>query len=399
MSRRAHSAFGLLAALAVVAMASSALALPRMTLTAGSRCSNCHVNPQGSGLRNELGFYAMAQNGAVTWDKIGWQSFHDAADNQFFGGKVTLGFDQRTQMAKMGAPHWADDGKSVVSPDRIFFPMQLTPAVSVAIQDWLSASGSVNLAAIKFTERQRKPYPGQTLFDAWLHFKPSMTMPTVRVGMLQPTIGIRHDDHTMLLRRNPLAISQPLIPPYWNELGAEVSYEGQHWISVEAGAFTAKNLAASDPAAVKEGDIITSARVTLWPQELDWHLNSWVGASFLKAGGYTLVGSHLGLGMPYIGTLQAEAVMTKTAEKREILSWMVHASHPLKDWCVFEARYEKSSGSQTLNGTLSEATVTSIVAGVQFIPLPNVEIRPEYRVLSTKDWTLGQWAAQLHLWF
>ncbi len=341
-------------------------------------------------MRTDSGFYSTAQNGAITWEQVGWQKFHDMPDNQLADGRLTVGFDSRLQMARLGAPHWSDDGE-LVTPDRLVIPMQMAPALSVKITDWLSATGSYNVSTLQHS------YLGQSPYDAWLQIKTSQEMPSLRVGMIQPTIGMRHDDHTMLLRRNPLNPGLPMIAPNWNELGAEVTYEGQHWISAEAGVFMANNLALSDSGAVKKGDLITSARLTLWPQLEDYGLNSWIGGSFLKAGDLTLVGSHIGLGKPYWGALQAEMVMTQTAANRDMLSWMIHASHPLKEWFVLEARYEKSTGSTSVAN--SNAEMTSLVAGVQFIPLPNVELRPEYRVLTTKDWKLAQWALQLHLWF
>jgi len=382
------------------ALATGALALPRMTLTVGSRCSNCHVNPQGSGLRSDTGFYAMAQAGAWTWDKVGLPALHDVSDNQWRIGPatVTAGFDARLQMARLGSPHWSDDGKATVAPARAFIPMQLTPGVAVKLAEWLHAVGSVNVSSLPQVAGGRR-YPGQSHFDAWLQARPGLSWPTLRAGMIQPTIGVRHDDHTILLRRNPLRPGQPTLPPYWNELGAEVSYEGQHLWSAEAGAFLARGLAQSDPGAVGDGDLITTARATLAPSFDDLGLNTWLGASWLRAGALSLYGAHLGVGKPYWGAIQADAVVTRAAGGRETLAWMVHASHPWQDWCVFEARFERATGSEAAAGKSSSAEITSIVAGVQFIPLPGIELRPEYRLMKTKEWTLGQWAAQFHLWF
>ena len=60
-----------------------------------------------------------------------------------------------------------------------------------------------------------------------------------------------------------------------------------------------------------------------------------------------------------------------------------------------EARAERATselGSQT-------AETRALVAGLQFEPLPFVELRPEYRYLVTDDYTLGQYTLQLHLFF
>ncbi|MSQ84486.1 MAG: hypothetical protein EXR77_16670 [Myxococcales bacterium] len=383
------------AAVCVALSATDGSALPRMTLMAGSRCSNCHVNPQGSGIRTEFGFYSMAQNGATTWDKLGWQKFHDLSDNRVMDGRITLGMDLRGQMAKFRVPRWVEvEGQQVqVDPERNVFPMQQNFGASVQISETLSAAASLNIAHLF------KNYKGQSLFDGWLRFAPDLELPSIRVGMLQPSLGIRHDDHTILLRRNPFQPAQPLLAPNWNELGAEISYEGMHWLSVEVGAFTAKNLSLSCADSVKSDDLIASGRLTLWPQSLDYGINSWIGGSFLKAGEMTVIGGHVGLGKTYWGTLIGEFTMSKTVKQREIMSMLVHAAYPIYDWLVAEARYEVSNGSKLVSAKTEEMQMTSWVAGLQFMPLSNIELRPEYRMLKTKDWMIGQWALQLHVWF
>lgn len=378
-------------ALALALSAQAVNALPRMTLMAGSRCSNCHVNPQGSGTRTEFGFYSMAQNGATTWDKLGWQSFHDLGDNRLFDGRLTLGMDLRSQMAKFGVPRWENGVK--VDPERQVFPMQQNLGAAFKVAEWLSVAATANVAHLF------KKYAGQTPFDGWVRVAPDPELPSVRVGMIQPSMGIRHDDHTILLRRNPFQPALPFFAPNWNELGAEVSYEGMHWLSVEAGAFKADNLSKSCAGTVKAEDLIFSGRLTLWPQSLDLGVNTWLGGSFLKAGGLTAMGGHLGLGKTYWGSLIGEVLITKTDGKQEVMSALVHAAYPLYDWLVFEARYERSMASKPSGAKTDETDMTSVVAGVQFVPLPNVELRPEYRLLKNEAWTIGQWALQLHVWF
>lgn len=369
-------------------LASTAHALPRMTLTAGSRCSNCHVNPQGGGLRNDMGFYALAQAGMVTWEQVGWQKFHDLSDNQALDGRLTYGFDYRGVLAKLGAPRWGSDGQ-VVEPARIPVPMQLTPALAYKITDWLSATASVN--PLWWVRN----YPGQSPADGWLQIKLAQGMPSLRVGMIQPSFGIRHDDHTLLLRRNPKTLGQPLLPPSYADPGAEVTWEPTHWLTVDAAALWGRNLALADPTALAADKPVFSGRLTLWPQVLDWGLNSWVGASALMADGSTLLGGHLGLGKNYWGTVIGEAVWSKTRGDREILSTLVHVSHSIKDWLVLEARWERSQSTQPGQ---ADGEATSYVAGIQWMPLPNVELRPEYRWLDTKDYLLAQYTLQFHLW-
>ena len=41
------------------------LALPQMSLLSGNRCSSCHVNQQGGGTRNDLGWYTYRDVSAL----------------------------------------------------------------------------------------------------------------------------------------------------------------------------------------------------------------------------------------------------------------------------------------------------------------------------------------------
>ncbi|MBK7412179.1 MAG: hypothetical protein IPI29_06455 [Ignavibacteria bacterium] len=40
-------------------------------LMSGNRCANCHVNQQGAGLRNELGWYSMMDESVIKPASVG----------------------------------------------------------------------------------------------------------------------------------------------------------------------------------------------------------------------------------------------------------------------------------------------------------------------------------------
>src|SRR5687768_14808585 len=61
-------ALGCLVFLGILAAARNrADAIPRFSLISGTRCSACHFNPQGGGLRTELGWESMNEVGAWRW--------------------------------------------------------------------------------------------------------------------------------------------------------------------------------------------------------------------------------------------------------------------------------------------------------------------------------------------
>ena len=375
--------------LALVVIPAGAGALPRMTLTSGSKCENCHINPQGSGIRSAMGFYSADELHMVGWDKLGLRPLQSLGTNQVAGDKVTIGADLRFQMAKLGRPVYDAAGK-VQEPDRMFIPMQAAVGLAWDITPRLQAAASINGAAFKYR------FPGQTHADGWLRYVPENTaIPSVRAGLIQPSVGIRHDDHTILIRSNPFNPRGPMLPASYNDPGVELSWAPVHGVTVEAAGLYAHWLAEANQT-VKKASPIGSARVTWSPQFLDLGLNSWVGASTLYNDGLFLQGGHVGIGKGYLGSLQAEVLHGKDRNDNETLSWLVHAAWSLREWLVIEGRVEQSVGTAKVG---KDAETRAAVAGIQWFPMRFVEIRPEYRYFETKDYTVGQWSAQLHLWF
>src|SRR6202030_1248331 len=120
----------------------------------------------------------------------------------------------------------------------------------------------INLASVYVRAVSKNPtdlfgttsglYPGETDYDATLQYQPDVTLPSIRVGMIEPSISIRQDDHTLFTHQvaiDPQSStfqSIALIPPYYNEVGAELTYEGIRWLTVNAGIFNARNLSQVD---------------------------------------------------------------------------------------------------------------------------------------------------------
>ena len=136
-----------LALLCGLLLPSLSVAVPRMSMTAGTPCATCHVNPSGAGQRTVVGFDTSRELSLV--------SVHDlihgprpmeknlgemwAADgNRFFDDQVSTGIDIRFQWAHLGEPKavYAEDGtKSVSEPEMSMFPMQIQPYLRVGLSE------------------------------------------------------------------------------------------------------------------------------------------------------------------------------------------------------------------------------------------------------------------------
>ena len=119
---------------------------------------------------------------------------------------------------------------------------------------WLGVDAAYNIGPIR--------YKGQSSWSGSLRFQPGLELPLLRIGMLQPTIGIRNDDHTTLNRQIPAdwltdEVLTPysqmtLIAPNFAAPGIEIGYEGLHWFSVHAGVFSNSSL--NDNAVTNDSD-------------------------------------------------------------------------------------------------------------------------------------------------
>jgi hypothetical protein len=369
---------GLLAALLALLLPTTTRALPRFALLTGTRCSACHYNPTGGGMRTELGWSAMNRVGAIDPDSIGLGALFAGESNSMADGLFTLGFDTRLQSAKIGRPP---------NEHRMIIPMQLAPYVAVAPLDWLTAYGSYNVGKAR--------YAGQTEFDAALLLQPGYTLPSLKMGYIQPSVGIRNDDHTMFIRREIAMNATPLLPPNYNEVGAELNYEGVRWLTLNAGIFSAHNLSQADPT-VDESKPSYLARVQLWPQWLDEGINGQIGASYFGNGEFMMVNGFGGFGLADKATFYVEGMYSRNASERQIRNWTIQGSYQLREWLALEWRYE---WGQTEDPVFGLFHANALVGGLQIFPLPSLELRPEYRYMDNEEYRMGQWTVQLHLFY
>lgn len=384
---RAHcAAFALGATLLALTHTERAAAYPRWALEAGSPCGTCHVSPQGGGLRNEIGWYQQTHASLVPLgDKL-------PKSQRFLDGKVWGGADMRFQVARLGAPRPGTAG-NVVEPERRFIPMQMSlyaaakPAESVYITAALHAADLLAREGVPRFSR----YPGMAPAEGAIQWSPKPSLPTVRVGLIQPSIGIRHEDHTLFVRTNPINPRQPFIPPTYVEPGVEASYHPVSWFQAEAGVFSNHFLRSAGIVT----DVAASwlARVLFQPQFAK--LNTWLGASAYGSGSFLMVNGFLGVGFPKAVSLMIDASQTSFGVDRSTFTLSGILGWSIRPWLHVYSRAEYSSG---VNGNLRPQN-DQYVFGFTFNPVPFLEIRPEYRYLRTNDYVLGQYALQLYTYF
>ena len=344
----------------------------------------------------------MSKVGALSYSTIGLDALTEQQSNRFFDNKVSLGADVRFQMARFGAPRSAvENGELVVkSADRRVIPMQIQPYLGIYAASWLKLYGTYAVGPSTFNGNLCDPtFAGQSCFEAEAIIQPSYDAPVLRFGQIQPSIGIRHDDHTMLIRGDASAPRVPIIAPNYAEVGAEMTYLPKFWLQLDTGVFRSKNLAEAigDPDVVTATDTAWLGRAQLAPRIEGLPLTTYVGSSLFLSGSFQMQNYFLGLGWLNRGALMVEVSRSSRGEqvKQDTLNMMSMLSVQLTEWLIAEARYERATTE--LEG--SSPMTQSAVFGFQFFPVPYLELRPEYRYTRTDDYASGYYAMQLHMFY
>ena len=415
------------------------MATPRMSLTAGTPCSGCHYSPNGGGGRTELGWSSMSHTGALTYDQLVLKPLHKQESNMI-GGVVSIGMDVRLQGARLGQPIYQGSESDPAVPDLTWIPMQFQPYLAIKPVEDLVIYGSVmpgpNTSDGNFRDQV---YPGMSAFEWWASYQFGATAPKIRVGKFQPTFGIRHDDHTILLRGDALSRRTPIIPPNFTEIGAEVSYQPKRWLRAEVGGFRSQNLSQVFDARLEKISLAPYAivsRFTVLPQfsftsgggdddfgdddfgdddfgdddfgdggggGLPTVINTWFGVSSYLSRNFHMLNGFMGAGMNNGLSAVAELTFRDNPNVGQTTYQQFNSlfglNYAWRDWLVLNTRVERGQ-TEYLTQTLDEvAAAWQYVVGLEFFPLPYLEVRPEYRLVNTFDYLFGQATVQVHLFY
>ncbi len=206
--------------LAIIFFVNLSFALPRFAVQNGLSCIACHVNPTGSGLRNDYG------TNVVALEELPLERWLDKGNEDWDGyisDHLQVGGDFRLQGVQY------NDSDS--TRKSAFFPMQadiysyLKLNNNASIFTKIGVRGSSRLSAEYWALVNNLPQ------NAW-----------VRVGRTLPNYGLRVDDHTSFIRggnfsrtlldldKEGLIFGPYLNPPVILELGVPM-FGGLQWTS------------------------------------------------------------------------------------------------------------------------------------------------------------------------
>jgi hypothetical protein len=378
----------------VILNSREAQSLPQFAVMNGERCISCHVNVHGGGLRTSRGYYEMIGNALITPEKVrlGKVPVINRDTNSLFDGRLSYGSDVRIQMAR-----------SPVSPDakRRRFTMQETFYGSLAPVKWLRAEVSHDGA--------RNRLDGSEKWTASAILRPWDSVTQLRVGMFQPAIGMRFDDHTVLVREVPGSLGgASLIAPDYAEYGAEAVWGATEHVTFTAGVHRAYKLAKNRlenaqgniRSLIKDRDTPSFLGRVEYQGELPKGVGTLLtGCSVFENGDFIQTNLFAGTGFVRKAAVIGEYAVSDTRDLRHIQAGTILCSYrvlkPIEVYLRGERGTTRFSGA---GGTVNTYT-NQAVAGIQLFLLPWVELRPEYRIVDTNTFRARRWAAQLHLMY
>jgi hypothetical protein len=370
---------------------------PQYSMLSGNKCVNCHFNNHGGSQRNSLGWYSRQEVAIIEPAAIGLEKLYETIgeSNSDANEIFYYGADYRLQVARLGGPE---------GTKRKIFSMQFSPYLAVKPFDWLTAYGHYN-----FIEAL---YPGQKKWSASMIIHPSYDLPYFKLGYIQPSIGTRYDDHTLLIRQVTDAFrAHPIIPPDYAEIGAEINYEAIRWLSLTFGAYGAKSMAENSVTnlngeqipLINSESVSTLARAEIWQRFFEDAVNASIGSSYFWNDDLSILNFYLYLGLTDNLSLLTEYVITDKMDIRKTNSFMVELAYQVVEPIVLSARIEKAGTENFYNDTANktEFTAWQYVIGANLFLFRNVELRPEYRIYDREHVPgySAQWAMQLHLYY
>ena len=367
----------------------------------------------------------MSNVGAITYEDVG---LSPDETNMLVDGLLSIGLDIRVQGARLGSPTIDEATNETVYPGMTFFPMQFQPYVTVTPADGLTIYGTYLPGPDSFKEDNGACDPvfaGMACYEGYVMYEPESTWPTVRAGVFQPAIGIRHDDHTMLIRWGR---QRPPTSNHRTQL-CRARHRGHHPAGhvVPRGSRRVTSPQASTTRSMKGPRLPTSPR---WPTTYGSHLrltsqyrlrskpktmalatlmisvtsprprttSSTPGLEPVPTGAATfeLASGFMGLGIHEGVSFVAETSYSQRTIDYTTLNHLVGLWYTPIEWLSTAIRYEYAT---TTLANDRMAKTQALVAGLEFFPTPYMEVRPEYRLVETDAYRFGHATVQIHLFY
>jgi hypothetical protein len=326
-------------------------ALPRFSSSTNFKCQNCHIDPNGGGMRN---YYGAAMYGRETLPVIAWAN--DSTMNNFttqLNDFISIGMDMRTLFVYQQQQDYTS-----------FIQMQGDLSINARL------SNKLLLCVTK------------TIYHDFEIFGIAQILPAngyVKAGRFTPAYGTRIDDHTAFIR------SKTVFPLYRREdTGIELGISPASF-TWNAGVYNGED--GSDPSNGRIRLVTTRAEALIRFDKINF---SFGGSGWYNNGLFgtlTMFGGFAGIYYNDI-TLNAELDIKKDKTglgTNEFISF-VEINYLLLDGVDLKFMYDFYDPDIDLK-TGSESRYS---IGMEFFPIYGVELRPMYRIHTKEPGKLDQ---------
>lgn len=348
--------------------------LPRFGLRLNDKCSSCHVNTTGGGMRNENGFF-FGKN-VISMISPNEKEYPLSAK---LTESFSAGFDYRTQFL------YSQEKKR---------------------SDFQDMTGSVYLNASVFQKVDvvaRYDFVN-ALWEAYGIAKILPNESYIKAGSFIPYYGIRLDDHTSYTRGGDFgllfsegSIQGLIYNPFYIETGIELGANLTDFASLTASVGKSKNnsIFSTDPT--------FTARFELMPSIENYVFllgGSYASTKVRNLGGYLstqMFGGFAGFGYNRLSIMgEFDIANDYVASDLKSNAMMIEAAYQIIVGLEAVVRYD----SFDPNIDLEDDEHAHLVLGFEFFPYSFVELRPQYR-LNIENPSVGNdaFVLQFHFWY
>ena len=352
-------------------------ALPRFAIQNGASCIACHVNPTGSGLRNDYG------TNVVALEELPLERWLDKGNEDWDGyisDHLQIGGDFRLQ----GVQYNETDS----TRKSAFFPMQAD------IYSYLKLNNNAGLFT-KIGVRGRSSL--STEYWALLSNLPQNAW--LRIGRTLPNYGLRVDDHTSFIRggnfsrtlldldKEGLIFGPYLNPPSILELGVPM-FGGLQWTSSIGTGIVKSN--------EELNNLTTQFNYT---GNINDNISYMGGFSYMQENNFSMLGISGGLSFgDFTYTFEADQAEnwiegnTSLALYDEIVWEIIQGIHLMGKYDYFDPKTDWQTGS-----------ISRYTFGAEIYPLNIMEIKLQLRMnqidLENAVTPDPEYLIQTHFWF
>jgi len=363
--------------LAIIFFVNLSYALPRFAIQNGSSCIACHVNPTGSGLRNDYG------SNVVSLEELPLEHWLDKGNEDWDGyisDHLQIGGDFRLQGVQY------NDSDS--TRKSAFFPMQadiysyLKLNNNAGVFTKIGVRGSNSLSTEYWALVRNLPQ------NAWL-----------RIGRTLPNYGLRVDDHTSFIRggnfsrtllgleKEGLVFGPYLNPPAILELGVPM-FGGLQWTS------------SIGTGIVKSNEELNNLSAQFnYIGNINDNISYMGGFSYMQEDNFNMVGISGGLSFgDFTYTFEADQAenwiegYTSLALYDEIVWEIIQGIHLMGKYDYFDPKTDLQTGS-----------VSRYTFGAEIYPLNIMGIKLQARFnqidLGNASTQEPEYLIQTHFWF